>query len=116
MYNKHLNEGINKYVWRFGNKYVPVIVIKHNESIELVDALYTTKISVIIPYKNNWDLLRVAVESVPNRDDIEIVVVDDKSEKRLVFEEHDFQVIYAAPPEKIASIGQFITTTVSLSR
>ncbi len=30
------------------------------------------------------------------------------------FEEHDFQVIYAAPPEKIASIGQFITTTVSL--
>ena len=30
------------------------------------------------------------------------------------FEEHNFQVIYAAPPEKIASIGQFITTTVSL--
>lgn len=50
VYNKHFNEGINKYVWRFGNKYVPVIVIKHNESIELVDALYTTKISVIIPY------------------------------------------------------------------
>lgn len=30
------------------------------------------------------------------------------------FEANDFQVIYAAPPEKIASIGQFITTTVSL--
>lgn len=30
------------------------------------------------------------------------------------FEENDFQVIYAAPPEKISSIGQFISSTVSL--
>ncbi|MCI6731486.1 MAG: AAA family ATPase [Lachnospiraceae bacterium] len=30
------------------------------------------------------------------------------------FEENNFQVIYAAPPEKISSIGQFITSTVSL--
>lgn len=29
-------------------------------------------------------------------------------------EENDFQVIYAAPPEKINSIGQFIQSTVSL--
>lgn len=29
-------------------------------------------------------------------------------------EENDFQVIYAAPPEKISSIGQFIKSTVSL--
>lgn len=29
-------------------------------------------------------------------------------------EENDFQVIYAAPPEKISSIGQFIQSTVSL--
>ena len=29
-------------------------------------------------------------------------------------EENDFQVIYAAPPEKICSIGQFIQSTVSL--
>jgi hypothetical protein len=29
-------------------------------------------------------------------------------------EENDFQVIYAAPPEKIGSIGQFIHSTVSL--
>jgi chromosome segregation ATPase len=29
-------------------------------------------------------------------------------------EENDFQVIYAAPPEKIGSIGQFIRSTVSL--
>lgn len=29
-------------------------------------------------------------------------------------EENDFQVIYAAPPEKIGSIGQFIKSTVSL--
>lgn len=31
------------------------------------------------------------------------------------FEENHFQVIYAAPPEKINSIGQFITSTASLS-
>ena len=30
------------------------------------------------------------------------------------FEENNFQVIYAAPPEKISSIGSFIETTVSL--
>ena len=30
------------------------------------------------------------------------------------FEENSFQVIYAAPPEKIASIGNAINTTVSL--
>ncbi len=30
------------------------------------------------------------------------------------FESHDFQVIYAAPPEKIESIGQYIDTTVSI--
>lgn len=30
------------------------------------------------------------------------------------FESNNFQVIYAAPPEKIASIGQYISTTVSL--
>ena len=30
------------------------------------------------------------------------------------FEENHFQVIYAAPPEKINSIGSFIQSTVSL--
>ena len=30
------------------------------------------------------------------------------------FEENDFQVFYAAPPEKISSIGAFIQSTVSL--
>jgi uncharacterized protein YPO0396 len=30
------------------------------------------------------------------------------------FEENGFQVIYAAPPEKISSIGAFIPSTVSL--
>ena len=29
-------------------------------------------------------------------------------------EKNDFQVIYAAPPEKISSIGQYIQSTVSL--
>ena len=30
------------------------------------------------------------------------------------FEENQFQVFYAAPPEKISSIGAFIESTVSL--
>ena len=31
------------------------------------------------------------------------------------FEEHDFQVIYAAPPEKMSSIGRFINTSVLIN-
>ena len=35
-------------------------------------------------------------------------------EKITDLEENGFQVIYAAPPEKIGSIGQYIQSTVSL--
>lgn len=35
--------------------------------------------SIIIPHKNCLDLLLKCVESIPNRDDVEIIVVDDDS-------------------------------------
>jgi glycosyltransferase involved in cell wall biosynthesis len=36
--------------------------------------------SIIIPHKNSLHLLRRCVESIPKRDDIEIIVVDDNSD------------------------------------
>lgn len=38
------------------------------------------KISVIIPHKNSLQLLRRCIESVPVRDDLEVIVVDDNSD------------------------------------
>lgn len=36
--------------------------------------------SFVIPHKNNPDLLQRCVDSIPNRDDIQIIVVDDNSD------------------------------------
>lgn len=35
--------------------------------------------SLIIPYKNNWELLERCLDSIPERDDIQILVIDDCS-------------------------------------
>ena len=43
-----------------------------------------------------------------------IVERADRADGRGYFEENHFQVFYAAPPEKINSIGQFIDSAVSL--
>ena len=40
--------------------------------------------SVIIPHKNCPDLLCKCINSIPNRDDIEIIVVDDNSSQEIV--------------------------------
>ena len=37
------------------------------------------KLSVVIPVYNQEDLIVRAIESVPKRDDVEIIVVDDGS-------------------------------------
>lgn len=37
-------------------------------------------LSIIIPHYNDWKRLCRAIESVPSRDDLQIIVVDDKSE------------------------------------
>ena len=40
--------------------------------------------SIIIPHKNSPDLLRRCLASIPKRDDIQIIVVDDNSDKSIV--------------------------------
>jgi glycosyltransferase involved in cell wall biosynthesis len=40
--------------------------------------------SIIIPHKNIPDLLERCLDSIPRRDDVQIIIVDDSSEERLV--------------------------------
>ena len=51
--------------------------------------------SIIIPHKNCPDLLQRCVDSIPQRDDIQIIVVDDNSDegKKLNLDRRDVQVI-----------------------
>ena len=43
-----------------------------------------TNFSIIIPNRNNLELLSRCLDSIPKRDDIQIIVVDDNSDERLV--------------------------------
>ena len=43
-----------------------------------------TDYSIIIPSKNLPDLLQRALDSIPRRDDIQVIVVDDASDPGLV--------------------------------
>ncbi len=38
----------------------------------------------IIPHKNSPDLLRKCIDSIPHRDDVQIIIVDDNSESSIV--------------------------------
>ena len=40
--------------------------------------------SIIIPHKNIPDLLQICLDSIPERDDIEIIVVDDNSDEEII--------------------------------
>ncbi len=42
------------------------------------------KYSIIIPHKNTPDLLERCIKSIPEADDIEIIVVDDDSDEKIV--------------------------------
>ncbi|KAA6303909.1 putative glycosyltransferase EpsJ, partial [termite gut metagenome] len=44
--------------------------------------------SIIIPHKNIPDLLRRCLNSIPRREDIQIIVVDDNSDSNIVDFEH----------------------------
>ena len=41
------------------------------------------KYSVIIPHKNRFDLLRVLLKTIPDSNEIQIIVIDDRSEPRI---------------------------------
>ena len=40
--------------------------------------------SIIIPHKNSPDLLSRCLDSIPNRDDLQIVIIDDNSDENIV--------------------------------
>ena len=42
------------------------------------------KYSIIIPHKNSPDLLKRCLESIPDRTDIQVVVVDDNSSSAII--------------------------------
>lgn len=46
------------------------------------------KYSIIIPHKNIPDLLQRCLDSIPNRNDIQVIVVDDNSDSDIVDFEH----------------------------
>ena len=54
-YNNQLAEGYNKYLWMFGDKCVPLLIIKNGNSIELVNSVYTDKYAVYIPDETKGD-------------------------------------------------------------
>lgn len=42
------------------------------------------KYSVIIPHKNRQEIIQRCINSIPDRDDIEIIIIDDNSDSNLV--------------------------------
>lgn len=72
----------------------------------------TTNFSIIIPHKNSPQLLQRCLRSIPQRDDLEIVIIDDNSDvnKKPQIERQDVSVIYlgvdqAAGPGHARNVG-----------
>lgn len=51
--------------------------------------------SIIIPHKNTITLLRRCVESIPKRNDVQIIVIDDYSDIISAEEWNQFQQVYS---------------------
>ena len=49
--------------------------------------------SIIIPHKNCPELLDRCLDSIPDRDDLQIIIVDDNSEKKPVVKRKDVEVV-----------------------
>ena len=58
------------------------------EEIEIQTMMNEINYTIIIPHKNIPDLLRRCLNSIPRRDDIQIIVVDDNSDPEKVDFEH----------------------------
>lgn len=65
-------------------RYMPISRVKHlieigKVELENIDPVCKYSVSVIIPVYNQEDLIKRCIESIPIRDNIEIIVVDDFS-------------------------------------
>ena len=54
-YNNQLQDGLSRYVWRFGSKSVPLLIAKENNKIELTNAVYQSKYEVFLPGEESAD-------------------------------------------------------------
>lgn len=50
-----ITEKFMKYLWRFGDKCVPLLIIKENDEIELFNGVYTEKFIICLPSEENND-------------------------------------------------------------
>lgn len=48
-YNSQLQDGLSKYIWKFGDKYVPLLILKKDNEIELANSVYTNKFAIFLP-------------------------------------------------------------------
>lgn len=53
LYNKlcqknQLDNALNKYDWMFGDKYVPLLIVKQDNKVEFTSAIYTNKIYIFL--------------------------------------------------------------------
>ena len=51
--------------------------------------------SIIIPHYNTPELLSKCLDSIPKRDDIQIIVVDDKSDEEYIKVLHEMEILYS---------------------
>ena len=52
-YNSQLQDGMSKYIWKFGDKCVPLLILKKDNEIELANSVYTNKYAVFLPCSEN---------------------------------------------------------------
>lgn len=54
-YNSQLKDEYSKYVWTFGDKCVPLLIIKNGDKIELESSIYTKKFVIFLPCEGSDD-------------------------------------------------------------
>lgn len=52
-YNSQLQNGLSKYIWKFGDKCVPLLILKKENKIELANSVYTNKFNIYLPCNEN---------------------------------------------------------------
>lgn len=55
VYNNQLKDEFSKYVWIFGDKCVPLLVIKKDAGVELTSSIYTDKFVIFLPCTGSED-------------------------------------------------------------